>query len=59
MGKKKKDKLTIKKLMAAQSMYEERSLEATLIGKAKLAKQMSERAKAITLVLELHRTDQL
>lgn len=59
MGKEKKDNLTTKKLIAAQGRYEEKSLNATTNGNAKLAKQYSERARAINLVIELHRTEQL
>lgn len=59
MGKEKKDNLTTKKLIAAQGRYEEKALKATMNGKVKLAKQLSDRARAINLVLELHRTEQL
>lgn len=59
MGKEKKDNLTTKKLIAAQGRYEEKALNATMNGKVKLAKQLSDRARAINLVLELHRTEQL
>lgn len=59
MGKEKKDNLTTKKLIAAQGRYEEKALKATMNGNAKLAKRNSDRARAINLVLELHRTEQL
>lgn len=61
MGKEKKDKniLTTKKLIAAQGRYEEKALKATINGNTKLAKRNSDRARAINLVLELHRTEQL
>lgn len=56
---KKKNTLTTKELIEAESRYEEKSLDATLKGNAKLAKWFSERARAINLVVELHRTGQL
>lgn len=58
MGKD-KNILTTKKLIAAQGKYEEKALNATINGNPRQAKRDSERAKAINLVLELHRTDQL
>lgn len=57
--KRKKNTLTTKELIAAQGRYEEKSLNATMSGNTKLAKWFSERAKALNLVIELHRTGQI
>lgn len=57
--KKQKNTLATKDLIAAQSRYEEKSLNAATKGNTKLAKQYADRVKAINLVIELHRTGQL